>query len=318
MAVSVFAPASIGNVSVGFDLLGAALRPIDGSLLGDVVSVDASPSGEFSLSVTGRFAHKLPSDAKQNIVYDCYLAVQAALAEYGKTVGPVAMTLEKNLPIGSGLGSSAASIVAAVVALNQYAGAVLSDEQLLRLMGTLEGQISGSIHYDNVAPSFLGGMQLMAEQEQAIALSLPIPPTWCWVAAYPGITVSTAEARKILPEQYSRSTLIEFGRYLATFTHALHMGDHALAASVIQDVVAEPYRQVLLPGFSDARQALLDMGALAVGISGSGPTLFALCDDVCVAEQLNHYLQQHYLQNEDGFSHVCRIAEAGTEILGDQ
>lgn len=315
MMVSVFAPASIGNLSLGFDLLGAALKPVDGSLLGDVVSVDDAASGEFSLQVTGRYAHKLPDDPKQNILYDCYLGVKMALKERGISLGPVAMGLEKNLPIGSGLGSSAASIVAAVAALNQYAGSPLNEDEQLLLMGELEGKISGSIHFDNVAPSFLGGIQLMAEQPGNVSLSLPVPKSWYWVAAYPGITISTAEARKILPEEYPRSTLIDFGRYLSTFVHALHSGKDALAASVIQDVVAEPWRKSLLPGFSEARQALEEMGALAVGISGSGPTLFALCDDLSLAERMNRYLQQYYLQNADGFSHICRIATAGTERL---
>ena len=315
MAVSVFAPASVGNLGVGFDLLGAALKPIDGTLLGDVVTVDASSNGEFSLAVTGRFAGKLPDDPKQNILYDCYLGVQKALAENGIELGAVAMTLEKNLPIGSGLGSSAASIVAAVAALNEYAGSPLSEEQALLLMGDLEGQISGSIHFDNVAPSYLGGIQLMAEQPGAVALSIPAPQSWYWVSAYPGITVSTSEARKILPENYPRSTLIDYGRYLSTFIHALHTEQHKLAASVIHDVVAEPYRKQLLPGFREARAALEEMGALAVGISGSGPTLFALCDNLELAQKMNHYLQQHYLQNDDGFSHICQVAEAGTELL---
>ena len=318
MSISVFAPASIGNLGVGFDLLGAALRPLDGSLLGDLVEVEAATDADFSLVVDGRFASKLPADPKQNILYDCYCGVKQALSSRGIELGSVSMRLQKNLPIGSGLGSSAASIVAAVVALNQYAGSPLDEEQQLLLMGELEGQISGSIHFDNVAPAFLGGIQLMAQQAGAVSLSLPVPEPWYWVVAYPGITVSTAEARNILPNNYPRSTLIDFGRNLATFAHALHTNKYRLAASVIHDVVAEPYRKQLLPGFTQARDALTEMGALAVGISGSGPTLFALCDELALAQKINSYLQQHYLQNGDGFSHICRIAEAGTETLGNR
>lgn len=311
MAVAVYAPASIGNLGVGFDILGAALKPIDGTLLGDVVEVADSPNGEFDITASGRFSHKLPDDPKENILYDCYLGVQKALAAKGVKVGPVKMHLRKNLPIGSGLGSSASSIVAAVAALNQFWGSHLNEDAQLRLMGDLEGQISGSIHYDNVAPCFLGGIQLMTEQDDLLCVTLPSPTSWYWCSAYPGIKVSTAEARAILPEHYTKADIIKHGRLLANFVHALHAKNDELAVSMMEDVIAEPYRKVLLPGFEATREALLKLGALAVGISGSGPTLFAVCDDLSVAKQCDAYLAKHYLQNDDGFSHVCRIDEAG-------
>ena len=311
MAVPVYAPASIGNLGVGFDILGAALKPIDGTLLGDVVEVADSDSGEFELSASGRYAHKLPADPKKNILFDCFLGVQAKLAARGVQVGPVKMHLHKNLPIGSGLGSSASSIVAAVAALNQFFGSPLNREEQLRLMGDLEGQISGSIHYDNVAPCFLGGIQLMTELDDKLCATLPTPESWYWCSAYPGITVSTAEARAILPAHYSKADIIKHGRLLANFVHALYTQDDSLAVRMMEDVIAEPYRKVLLPGFEEAREALTKLGALAVGISGSGPTLFAVCDDLSVAKQCDAYLAKHYLQNEDGFSHVCRIDNAG-------
>lgn len=316
MTVAVYAPASIGNLGVGFDILGAALAPIDGSLLGDVVEVDDSATGEFDITASGRFAHKLPDDPKKNILYDCYLGVQKALAAKGIQAGPVKMHLHKNLPIGSGLGSSASSIVAAVAALNQFWGSPLNEDAQLRLMGDLEGQISGSIHYDNVAPCFLGGIQLMTERDDLLCATLPSPESWYWCSAYPGITVSTAEARAILPEHYSKTDIIKHGRLLANFVHALYAKNDELAAGMMEDVIAEPYRKVLLPGFEEARQALLKLGALAVGISGSGPTLFAVCDDLSVAKQCDAYLAKHYLQNEDGFSHVCRIDTKGVANVG--
>lgn len=115
------------------------------------------------------------------------------MPELGKQI-PVAMTLEKNMPIGSGLGSSACSVVAALMAMNEHCGKPLNDTRLLALMGELEGRISGSIHYDNVAPCFLGGMQLMIEENDIISQQVPWFDEWLWVLAYPGIKVSTAEA----------------------------------------------------------------------------------------------------------------------------
>ncbi|UKE85058.1 homoserine kinase [Pectobacterium colocasium] len=308
--VKVYAPASIGNVSVGFDVLGAAVSPVDGSLLGDCVSVEAAEL--FSLRNEGRFVSKLPDNPKENIVYQCW---ELFCQEIGKTV-PVAMTLEKNMPIGSGLGSSACSVVAGLMAMNEFCGKPLDDTRLLTLMGELEGRISGSVHYDNVAPCFLGGVQLMLEENGIISQPVPSFDDWLWVMAYPGIKVSTAEARAILPAQYRRQDCISHGRYLAGFIHACHTGQAALAAKLMKDVIAEPYRTKLLPGFAAARQAAEDIGALACGISGSGPTLFSVCNDMASAQRLADWLRDNYLQNDEGFVHICRLDTTGARQLG--
>ncbi|RWR00878.1 serine kinase [[Pantoea] beijingensis] len=308
--VKIYAPASIGNVSVGFDVLGAAVSPVDGSLLGDCVSVEAA--SQFSLVNEGRFVSKLPHDPKENIVYQCWERFCEAI---GKNV-PVAMKLEKNMPIGSGLGSSACSVVAALVAMNEFCNKPLSETELLTLMGEMEGRISGSVHYDNVAPCFLGGLQLMLEENGIISQGVPGFDDWLWVMAYPGIKVSTAEARAILPAQYRKEECIAHGRNLAGFIHACHTQQPLLAAKLMRDVIAEPYRTKLLPGFADARKAAQDIGALACGISGSGPTLFAVCDKGETAQRMADWLSQHYLQNDEGFVHICRLDTAGARKLG--
>jgi len=308
--VKIHAPASIGNVSVGFDVHGAAVSPVDGTLLGDCVTVEAA--SEFSLHNEGSFVSKLPADPKENIVYQCWDRFCEAI---GKRV-PVKMTLEKNMPIGSGLGSSACSVVAGLMAMNEHCGKPLNDTELLALMGELEGRISGSVHYDNVAPCFLGGMQLMLEENGIISQQVPGFSDWLWVMAYPGIKVSTAEARAILPAQYRKEEIIRHGRYLGGFIHACHTQQPLLAAKLMQDVIAEPYRTKLLPGFAQARQAAADIGALACGISGSGPTLFAVCNQPDTAQRMAEWLRQHYLQNDEGFVHICRLDTAGARKLG--
>jgi homoserine kinase len=310
MMVKIYAPASIGNVSDGFDVLGAAVSPVDGTLLGDCVSVEAADS--FSLVNSGRFVSKLPTNPQENIVYQCWERFCQAI---GKQV-PVAMTLEKNMPIGSGLGSSACSVVAGLMAMNEFCGKPLNDTELLALMGELEGRISGSVHFDNVAPCFLGGVQLMIEENGIISQEVPCFDEWLWVMAYPGIKVSTAEARAILPAQYRKEDAIKHGRLLAGFIHACHTRQPGLAAKLMQDVIAEPYRTKLLPGFADARKAAQDVGALACGISGSGPTLFAVCNEMATAQRMADWLSQHYLQNEEGFVHICRLDTAGARKLG--
>ncbi|WP_087022109.1 homoserine kinase [Thaumasiovibrio subtropicus] len=317
MAVVVYAPASIGNVSVGFDVLGAAVSPIDGTRLGDRVAIEAGEK-PFSLQCVGRFVAKLPTNEKENIVYDCWQVFCRELKQKGLEAQPVAMTLEKNMPIGSGLGSSACSIVAALDALNQFHGNPLSEMELLALMGEMEGQISGGVHYDNVAPCYLGGLQLMVEELGIISQAVPSFDEWYWVMAYPGITVSTAEAREILPSQYRRQDIIAHGRHLGGFIHACHTQQPELAAKMINDVIAEPYREKLLPGFSKARQWASEAGALATGISGSGPTLFSICASEETAQRVARWLNENYVQNEEGFVHVCKLDAQGSQVTGSQ
>ena len=317
MDVVVYAPASIGNVSVGFDVLGAAVSPVDGTLLGDRVMVKAADE-PFSLKTAGSFVSKLPTETKENIVYDCWVVFSRELDKKGISVRSLEMTLEKNMPIGSGLGSSACSIVAALDALNRFHGQPLNETEMLALMGEMEGKISGGIHYDNVAPCYLGGVQLMLEELGIISQEVPCFDDWYWVMAYPGIKVSTAEAREILPSQYRRQDVIAHGRHLAGFIHACHSGQPELAAKMIKDVIAEPYREKLLPGFADARKYATSAGALATGISGSGPTLFSICKEQDVAERVARWLEQNYVQNEEGFVHVCRLDKQGSIVTGSE
>ncbi|WP_305815814.1 homoserine kinase [Photobacterium leiognathi] len=317
MSVVVYAPASIGNVSVGFDVLGAAVSPIDGTLLGDRVKVSDGDT-PFSLQCVGAFVDKLPQQAEENIVYRCWQVFARELDKKAIKLLPVAMTLEKNMPIGSGLGSSACSIVAALDALNRFHDQPLNETELLALMGEMEGEISGSLHYDNVAPCFLGGLQFMVEELGIISQKVPCFDDWYWVMAYPGIKVPTAEARAILPAQYRRQDVIAHGRHLGGFIHACHSNHPLLAAKMIKDVVAEPYREKLLPGFAKARQYALDAGAIASGISGSGPTMFSICTDLEVAKRLARWLEEHYVQNDEGFVHVCRLDSLGAKVTGSE
>ncbi|BAH83162.1 homoserine kinase [Candidatus Ishikawella capsulata] len=307
--LKIYAPASIGNVSVGFDILGAAILPIDGSLLGDCVSIEEAD--EFLLENKGIFCNKLPHDPKKNIVYQCWVRF---CKKIGKIV-PVKITLEKNMPIGSGLGSSACSVVATLVVMNQYCGFPLNKIQLLKLMGELEGCISGGVHYDNVAPSFLGGLQLIIEEDDNLSHIIPIFEDWLWIIAYPGISISTSEARNVLPSYYSKINCIKQARLLAGFIHACHTHQPLLAAKLMQDVIAEPYRIKLIPGFLKARKVAQDIGMFMCGISGSGPTLFTVCNDIKVAKNMRNWLIQNYLQNNEGFVHICSLDIAGARKM---
>ena len=306
-----YAPASAANISVGFDLLGAALKPIDGAVLGDEITISESDTDGCSVKTVGRFAHKLPTDQKKNIVYDAYVMYKEELEKRNLKPLNVHMELSKNLPVCSGLGSSAASVVAAVVALDAIHGEVLGRDGCLELMGKLEGKISGSIHYDNVAPCYFGGLQLIVQENAVISTTLPDFDNWYWVSCFPGIKVSTNAARQILPEEYARSEVITYGRRLAAFVHACHTGDDMLAASCLVDVIAEPYRASLIPGFEDARAHGVQLGALATGISGSGSSIFSIYEDLDKAHEMKEYLERNFIANEDGFCHVCKVDRRG-------
>ena len=127
---------------------------------------------------------------------------------------------------------------------------------------------------------------------------------------------ATAAARSILPAQYRMADLLSYGRNLSGFVHASYSNQPELASSLLKDVVAEPYRQQLIPGFSEVRDYAQQCGALAFGISGSGPTVFAVTDKLEQAERLQQWLNEHFIQNDDGFSHICKLDAQGTRIVG--
>ena len=314
MTLSVYAPASIGNMSVGFDALGLAISPIDRSLLGDLVQLRSftrrEDGSDWKLELDGPFAPALPADQEDNVVISCCRAFQLAAQEAAAVVQPLNVMLNKRLPVGSGLGSSASSIVATLEALNHWHNNVLSTQQLFRLMARMEGGISGEIHLDNIAPCLYGGLRLCPPGGQH-EYALPWPGAWRAVVCWPGTELVTRAARAALPEQIPRALAVRYGSQFAEFVHALHTGNTKLATECLVDHIAEPYRRKLLPGFDEAKIALHEIGALAVGISGSGPTIFALVDDFDVARKTRDWMAGNYQQNEQGFVHICRADLGG-------
>jgi homoserine kinase len=313
--LTVFAPASTGNLSVGFDALGLALAPMDGTLLGDIVELRPGDGQDWALSVSGPYAHALPDDPEKNIVLSCCRRFEAEVTRDSEPLTPLNVRLNKRLPVGSGLGSSAASVVATLVALNQYFDRPLTRFKLLELMAEMEGSISGGVHLDNVAPSLMGGLRLCVPGTW-LQYGLPWPGSWRLVVAWPGTQLNTREARSVVPDMVPRQVAVAQGARFARFIHELHSGDVAQAAECLIDEIAEPYRAELLPGFREARQELSGLGALAVGISGSGPTIFALVDDQRVAERVFSWLRANYLQSGQGFVHVCRADLEGARVVG--
>jgi homoserine kinase len=314
--LTLYAPASIGNFSVGFDALGLALAPEDGSLLGDLVRLNAPAEAgqDWSLQVEGAFAEYLPADPEQNIVISSCRRYQAAVAEKGYQIEPLDVTLDKRLPIGSGLGSSASSVVAALEAVNRWHDNLLSAREIFHLMAEMEGNISGEVHLDNIAPCLYGGLRLCPPGGES-EFSLPWPASWRAVVCWPGTELMTREARTVVPTEIPRATAVRHGAQFAQFVHALHTANTSLAADSVIDLIAEPYRRHLLPGFDEAKTELKELGALAVGISGSGPTIFALVNDGGVAQSVADWMNGNYRKNERGFVHICRADLGGARSI---
>lgn len=309
-----YAPASAANLSVGFDLLGMALAPIDGSSLGDTVSASLAQNQEIEIIVEGKYKDKLPSDIKKNILYDAYLLFKQELAKRNLSYKPTKFVLDKALPVCSGLGSSAASVVAAVMALNAYHDKPLNSHEELMLMGKLEGKISGAIHYDNVAPCYFGGLQLVVDEGDTISCNLNFFDNLYIVSSFPGIKVSTSQARSILPAQYTRSDAIAYARRLAMFVHACHTQNEALATQCFVDVIAEPYRAKLIPNFDRVKEHGVGLNAVATGISGSGSSIFSIYRDLDSAKAMKEYLERNFIANADGFVNICKVDKLGARV----
>ncbi len=310
---SYFAPASTGNFSVGFDLLGAAFAPINGELLGDELVIEGE-AAELSLRLSGRYVHQLPGDVSDNLVISCFYAFEQKV---GKTLPRLQLHLKKHLPVGSGLGSSACSIVVACYAFNDYFGKPLSDFELLQLTAVCEGGVSGAVHYDNVAPSLYGGLLLMLPESPLLYRAMPWFSHWQVVLCYPGTVLSTKAAREVLPKELSLKHSIRFANMLSRFVSALYCQDETEAFAALQDLVAEPARLPLIPELTPIRAALMAEGIGHVGISGAGPTLFAVCQNDQQAQFAAAYFRAHYEKNQDAMTHICTVATSGARVLAD-
>ncbi|WP_343154909.1 homoserine kinase [Buchnera aphidicola (Pseudoregma panicola)] len=307
--IKIYSPATIGNISVGFDTLGLAISPIDNSNFGDTIEIKKYK--KFDIKNIGKFSKKLPKEFNKNIVWKCW---KYFCKKIKKKIS-VLITLEKNMPIGSGLGSSACSISASLVAMNEFCKNPLSKIELLKLMGKLEGEISGNIHYDNVAPCFLGGLQIILNKKNIISQSIPFFKNWIWIVAWPGTKTSTLQARKILPKTYNLKTCIEHSRNLSGFIHSSYSTQQQLAIKFIKDLIAEPYRMKYIPKFLEIKKKIKKIGSIGFGISGSGPTVFSICNNMEIAKKISQWLEKNYLKNNKGFVKICKVNNKGTIII---
>jgi len=271
--VTAFAPASIGNVAVGFDMLGLALEGV-----GDRVQAIRTDTGTVSIAevrgLDGELHPYLSTDAKRNTAS---IGAQALLDAHGNGMG-VDLKVWKGVPLQSGMGSSAASAVAAVVATNALLDAPLPADVLLPY--ALEGEkfASGGLHADNVAPSLLGGLILCPQVLLPDIVRLPVPQGVSAVLLHPDLQINTAHARKKLARGYSMQQWLEQQGLLAGFVAACAASDIGLIRKTLRDVIIEPQRSGAVPCFDAVKAAAMRAGAFGCSLSGSGPSIFALCN----------------------------------------
>lgn len=266
--VTVFAPASMGNVAVGYDVLGGVLGHI-----GDRVTVRRRPAPEVQVgAITGRVTD-LPTHPPDNTA----TAALIHLREQRELDFGFEVSIDKGIPLGSGLGGSAASAVGAVVAAGYLLDESVSRDDLLPHALAGEAVASGDWHPDNVAPCLYGGLVLTREMDPPDVVSIPVPTDVRCVLVRPHRTIATRDARACLPETVPMADVVRQTAHLGAFVAGCYRDDLALIGRALRDLIVEPHRKALVPGFSDVRAAAMEAGALGCSLSGAGPTLFAWC-----------------------------------------
>jgi homoserine kinase len=301
-----FAPASMANVGVGFDILGLAFQEP-----GDVVCVELRDEPGISLSAVEGDGGALPRDPAKNTAT---VAIGAYLKIADIDAG-ISVIVRKGLPLASGLGSSAASAVAGVVAANALFGEPLTREELLPACLEGEALVSG-YHVDNAGPSLVGGITLITGTENLEIRRLPVPADMYFAVITPNVAVPTLEARAVLPETVPLRTMVAQTGAVAQLIDALYRGDVAAAAAAMErDYVVEPARAHLMPLLAEARAEAKRGGALGLVISGAGPTLCAVCDSETVARDVTDRLQALYDDAAiGGVARCTRVDEQGARV----
>jgi homoserine kinase len=302
-----FAPASMGNFGVAFDIVGVAFQEP-----GDTVRVELRDEPGIVIAAIEGDNGQLPLDPHRN---SASIAAKSVLKRIDAKQG-VRLTLCKGLPLGSGLGSSAASAVAAAVAVNALFGEPLARADLLPACLDGEAAVSGA-HFDNIGPSLLGGIMLITGAGPNRIRRLPTPPHLHFALVTPAVSVPTHEARAILPKMITLQEMVAQTGAVARLIDALHRGDlEDLADAMESDRIIEPARSHLMPLLPEVRRAAKQAGALCLVISGAGPTLCAVCNSEASAQKVAAAMGAVYDNAAIGntFRHT-RVSAEGAQVL---
>lgn len=306
-SITVFAPASSANLGSGFDVFGLALQGP-----GDELRLERNDKGIVRVSSIrgdGRRLSKVPAENTAGV------ALMAYLDALGERSG-FDIHLYKKMPLGSGMGSSAASAVAAVFAANVLLGKPMSKQELVRWAAEGERVASGSVHADNIAPSMMGGITLVRSLNSDDIRSIPVPSKLRLVLIHPHVEVKTSDARKVLPREIPLTTAIRQWSNTAAFVAGCHAQDLPLIGRAMEDLVAEPARQSLIPCYAEVKRMALESGAYGISISGAGPSILVLTDSIKRSEEIAASAKRIYRQQRLGCDVWCtRIDKRGVRII---
>jgi homoserine kinase len=280
--------------------------------LGDEVEIQLNDDSVLVMQSIEGDGGKLPLDAQKNT---CTVAIRSLLEALGSNQG-MDIVLRKGLPLGSGMGSSAASAAAALVAANHLLGNPFEKKDLVPFAMEAERMACGAAHADNVAPSIMGGFVLIKDYAPLDLIKLPVPAELYCTLVHPHVELKTSDSRSVLRKEISlKESVVQSGN-IAGLIAGLFMKDYALIGRSLKDVIAEPSRALLIPGFYELREAMQSIGALGSGISGSGPTVFILSKGEAAALQTQQLCYDVFQKIGLGFDvYVSKINTEGAHIL---
>jgi homoserine kinase len=306
--IAVYAPGSVSNVACGFDVMGFALDEP-----GDIVVAEPQDASGVSIAAIHGDDGRLTLDPRKNTAS----AAVSALLQRLETIRGISLTIHKGLPLASGIGSSGASAVAAVVATNELLGRPAPMELLLECAMAGEQAGCGSIHPDNVTPSLYGGFILARSAQPPDIVRLPVPEGLACAVLHPHMEVETGAARRLLGDQVSLKDATRQWANVGGLVAALYTSDLGLLSRSLVDSIAEPKRASLIPGFAAVKAAATSAGALGCSLSGSGPSIFALAASIDIARAAGDAMKKAFDAESAVGSDlwVCPVGRQGARVV---
>ena len=303
--IKIFAPATVANLSCGFDVLGCCLDNVGDEM---VISLSDNPG----VRITKIEGADLPYETHKNVAG---VAVEAMLSKLKESIG-VDIEIYKKIKAGSGIGSSAASSSGAVWALNHLLGDPFTPKELVAFAMEGEKLASGNAHADNVAPVIYGGFTLIRGYHPLDIVPLPSPKDLVMTVVHPQIEVKTSDSRSVLKQKVTlKRAICQWGN-LGGFISGLFLEDYDLISRSLDDVIIEPMRSILIPEFDKIKKNVLAQGALGCGISGSGPSIFAMCRGEAVALKVSDTIKEIFDKTGLDYDiHISKINTSGIKII---
>ncbi len=303
--IKIFAPATVANLSCGFDVLGCCLDTVGDEM---IISITSEPG----VRITKLEGADLPLETKKNVAG---VAVEALLDNYSEKVG-VDIEIFKKIKAGSGIGSSAASSAGAVWAVNHLLDNPFTNHKLIEFAMEGEKLASGNAHADNVAPALLGGFTLVRSYKPLDVIKLHTPQDLVMTVIHPQIEVKTSDSRSVIKQKVTLKQAIHQWGNVGGLISGLFTEDYDLIGRSLEDVIIEPMRSILIPEFQNVKNAAIARGALGCGISGSGPSIFSLCKGMEAANNVANAIEEVYAKTGLEFDiHVSKINSEGIKII---